>query len=64
MVGQRHECMVLGVRVESTADAVDSREFVDRFSIKSSLEVDVIEAVLLIEPVHHPLFDRLNNHHR
>ena len=56
--------MVLRVRVESTADAVDSREFVDWFSIESSLEIDVIEAVLLIEPVHHSSFDWLYDHHR
>ena len=63
LVSQSEECGVLSVRIERTADAVDAGEGVHLLAIETSLEIDMVEAVLCVEPVNHTTLDRLNNNY-
>ena len=53
----------LGVRVEAAGDNVDQVHAVYRLAVQQALQIQVIQAVLLVEPFNHALFDRLHNHH-
>ena len=61
---QCHECLILAVWIEGTTDAVDACERVDLLSVQATLQIDVVEAILPIKPIHHSLLDRLNHHYR
>ena len=61
---QCHESLILAVWIKGTTDAVNASEGIHLFTIQSSLQIDVIEAILTIEPIHHTLLDRLHNHYR
>ena len=41
----------------------DFQAAVDFLSVQASLKIDVIEAVLAVEPIHHASLDRLYNHY-
>ena len=60
---QCHECLILAVRIEGATDAVDACERVHFLAIQTTLQIDVVESVLTVEPIHHAAFDGLNHHH-
>ena len=62
LLGQCEESVVLRIRIEGAADDVNAGQCVDRLAIFLALKVDMIETVLLVEPVHHTAFDRLNDY--
>ena len=59
LVGQCHEGSVLRVGVEGAADAVDACQRVDGLAVQTALQVDVVEAVLSVEPLGHAVLDGL-----
>ena len=61
---ERHECPVLGVRVQRTRDDVDTLERVHSLAVQTALQVHVIEAVLTVQPLYHTFLDRLNDSYR
>ena len=63
MFGQGHECPVLAIGVDGTADAINAVDAVDHLACQSALQVDMIHAVLAVEPVNHASFNRLHNYH-
>ena len=64
LVGKSHEGCVLAVRIQRTADHVNTLERVDCLAIQTALQIHVIEAVLTVEPLHHSFVNRLNNYYR
>ena len=62
MLGKCQESLELCVGVEGTADDVYACERVHRLAVFLALQVDVIQAVLPVEPVHHATLDGLNHH--
>ena len=62
LFGKGHEGRVLRVGVEHTADDVDAVQRIDGFALLASLQIDVIEAILPIQPVRHAPFNRLDNY--
>ena len=62
LVGKRHECRVLRIGIQCAADAVDTREAVYRFTVQTALQVDMVKAVLAVQPFRHSFFDRLNHY--
>ena len=61
---ERHVRPVLGVGVQCTRDDVDTLERVHGFAVQTTLQVDVIEAVLTIQPLYHTFVNRLNDSYR
>ena len=55
---------MLRVRVDSALDNVDTVELIYRFTIETTLKINVVETVLTIEPRNHTLVDRLNYDYR
>jgi len=64
LVGESHERLVLRVRVECAADDIHTVDGVDDFTVNATLEVEVVETILTIEPVNHALVNRLNDYDR
>ena len=64
LVSESHESCVLAIRIERTANDVDSLKRVDGFAIQAALQVNVIEAILAIKPFCHTAVNRLNNSYR
>ena len=63
LVCQCHESLILAIRIECTANAVDASERIHLLSVQATLQIDMVEAILTIEPIHHTVFDRLNHYH-
>ena len=61
LVGQCHEGGILGVRVQRTADDIDTLQGVYGLAVLTTLQVHMVETVLSIEPVDHSFLDRLYN---
>ena len=64
LLSQSHEGLILAIRIEGSADAVNAGEGVDLLTIQTSLQIDMIETILSIEPIDHASLNRLNHHHR
>ena len=64
MLCQSHESLMLCVGVEGTADGINTCQRVDWLTIFFSLQIQVIEAILSVEPVNHAVFNRLNYNDR
>ena len=64
LIGQSHECSILAVWIEGAADDIHTVEGINGLAVLTALQVDVIEAVLAIEPLHHTTFDWLNDNNR
>ena len=62
LVGQGHEGGVLRIGVQGAADAVYARQGVHSLAVQASLQIDVIEAVLAVEPFYHTLLDGLHDY--
>ena len=61
---QSHESLMLCVGVEGTADSINTCQRVDWLTIFFSLQIQMIEAILSVEPVNHAVFNRLNYNDR
>jgi len=59
LVGQRQEGSILRVGVQRAADDVDTLEGVDGLAVLATLQVNVVETVLGVEPVDHTVLDGL-----
>ena len=59
LLGEGHVSLELGVGVEGSADDINALESVDGLSVETSLEVDVVEAILAVEPIDHTALDGL-----
>ena len=55
---------MLCVWVNTTANNVDTVELIYSLAIETALKVDVIEAVLTVEPLYHTAVDWLNDNDR
>ena len=64
MLCQCHESPVLSIWVQRTADHINALKCVDSLTVLTSLQIDVIQAVLTVEPIHHTTLDRLNYNNR
>ena len=64
LVGQCHEGVVLRVGVQCAADDVDTLEGVDGLAVLTTLQVDVIQTVLTVQPVDHAAVDGLYDNNR
>ena len=64
LVGQRHEGRVLRVGVQCAAYHVYALYRVHGLTVLAALQVDVVQAVLPVQHVHHTLLDGLHHHHR
>lgn len=61
LLSQSHKGLILSVWVQSAADDIDTSQGINRLTVLLALEIDVIEAVLTVEPVDHTAVDRLHN---
>ena len=61
---QSHVSQILCVRVDGTADNIDTLKAIYSLAIETTLKVYVIEAVLTIEPIYHTALNRLNYYYR
>ena len=59
LVSQSHEGIILGVGVQCAADNVDALQGVHGLTVLAALQVDVVQAVLTVQPLYHTLVDRL-----
>ena len=64
LLSERHESPILGVGVQRTRDDIDTLEAVNSLTVQTALQVDMIQAVLTVEPLHHSFVNRLNDSHR
>ena len=64
LVSQGHEGSVLRIGVQGAADDVDALQGVHGLAILTSLQVDVVQAVLTVEPLGHTSFNRLDDDYR
>ena len=53
----------IGIGVDAPGDDVDKVHAVHGLPVQEALEVEVIEAVLLVEPFDHAFLDGLDHHH-
>ena len=63
LVGQ---CLIgpeLGIGVQRARDDIDALQCVHGLTVLAALQVDMIETVLTVEPVHHTAFDGLHHHY-
>ena len=61
---ESHERPVLGVRVQRTRDNINTLQTVHCLTVQTALQINVIQAVLTVEPLYHTFLDRLNNSYR
>ena len=64
LVGQRHESIVLRVGVQRATDDVDALQGVDGLTVLTTLQVNMIQTVLTVQPVDHTLVDGLYDDNR
>ena len=62
LVGKRHECRVLRIRIQCAADTVDTRQVVDSLTVQTALQIDVVKTVLAVQPFCHTSFYGLNHY--
>ena len=62
LVGKRHEGCILRVWIQCAADAVDTRQTIDSFTVQAALQIDVVETILTIQPFCHTSFYGLNHY--
>ena len=55
---------MLCVWVNAAGDDVDTVKLVDRLTILTTLEIDMVEAVLTVKPLYHTSVNRLNDNNR
>ena len=63
LFGQLEVLLKLSIGVQSAGNHVNQVHAVHRLSVLEPLKIQVIEAVLFVEPFHHALLDGLNHHH-
>ena len=64
LVGQCHESIVLRVGVQRATDDVDALQGVDGLTVLTTLQVNMIQTVLTVQPVDHTLVDGLYDDNR
>ncbi len=61
LFGQCQEGIVLRVGIQAAANDVDTLEGVHRLAVLAALQVDVVQAVLAVEPVDHTAIEGLDD---
>ena len=64
LLSQSHECLVLRIWIQCTADYIDTLQCIDSLAVLLTLKVYVIEAVLTVQPVNHTTSQWLNYNDR
>ena len=64
LVGQSHEGGILAVWVQGAANHVDALQRIHGLAVLAALQVDVVQAVLAVEPFCHTALDRLYDNDR
>ncbi len=62
LLGQLHISLEIGIGVDSPADDINQVHAVHRLAVQESLEVQMIQAVLLVQHIDHSAVDGLDHH--
>ncbi len=64
LVSECHESGVLRIGVQRTRDDIDTLQRVHCLTVQTTLQVDMVQAVLPVEPFYHTFVNRLNDNDR